>query len=192
MNESKIIPDNLQEQLFSVRDDITQASWATGDLTTEVIRYNAYNNTGATMTEIFKAVGSMVGKASRTIREYQVVSNRFSAEARLKYDVLAYGHFRIVATLDNAEEALQWAVDRVEDTGKPCTIDEFVFRFKVKQEPRESNPLDELLTFSGAVHDFIDNNRERLPMGLIEKIWRETELLDSSLREVAGLLETIV
>lgn len=191
MNEQRIIPDNLQEQLFAVRDDITQASWATGDLTTEVIRFNALNVTGATMTEIFKAVGSMVGKASRTVREYQVVSSRFTVDTRLKYDVLAFGHFRVVATLDNAEEALQWAVDEVERTGKPASVDSMLFQYKVKAAEREEDPLGKLLTFSGAVHDFIDENRERLPMKLIEKIWRETELLDGSLREVAGLLETV-
>jgi hypothetical protein len=191
MNESKIIPVDLQDQLLALRDDITRTSWAIGDLATEVIRYNALNNTGATMHEIFKAVGSIVGRESRTIREYQTVSSRFPFDVRDKFDVLAYGHFRVVTTQDNPEDALQWAVDQVDKTGKPATIDAMLMKYRSKKSETvdEKSPIDEMLTFGGYIRDYVDEIKERVPAGLVERIWKQTEELDKSIREVALMLE---
>jgi hypothetical protein len=109
---------------------------------------------------------------------------------REQFDVLAYGHFRVVAGMDNPEEALQWAVDQVASTGKPATIDAMLMQFKTeKAKGEEKNPLDEILTFSGYIRDYVDSIREKLPAPLVERVWRQTEELEKSMREIALMQE---
>lgn len=192
MNESKIIPINLQDQLMAIRDSMSRDSWGIGDISIQIVNLNRDNGTGATETEIHKAIGSIVGKASRTIREYIQVSQFYDDHDRELYDVLTFGHFRLALTTSDPRSALEWAVSEVPRTGKPATIDAMMMHckeIKVPDEPEEVNPMDKLLGFGGAIRDYIDQFRERLPKDLVEKVWKQTHEMDTTLREVAEMVE---
>jgi hypothetical protein len=191
VNETKIIPADLQDQLFALRDRDTNSAWRLGDLTNEVIKYNFRNATGASLMEIYKAVASVAGRASRTVREYQATAARFDQNCREQYDVLAFGHFRIASRLEQPLAALDWAVEQVASTGKPATIDamELMFKSAEQSEPEELvDPLDKILSSFGALRDYVSERRDRLPGPVVERIWRNLETLESDLRGVAVLM----
>jgi hypothetical protein len=191
MNESKIIPTDLQDKLFALRDRDTKTSWQLGDLTTAVLRYNAINGTGASLMEIYKAVGSVAGRSSRTVREYQATSSKFDVKVREQYDVLAFGHFRIAARLKLPFAALDWAVEQVESTGKPATIDAMELKFKdaeVGDTDVEPDPLDKIMNAFGAIRDYISDRRDKVPHTTVERIWHNLEVLEGDLRTVAVLV----
>jgi hypothetical protein len=187
MNESTIIPEKLQYQLFALRDVDTNNSWRLGDLTAEIIQYNDVNNTGASLMEIYKAVGSVAGRASRTVREYHLVSTRFTPDVRQQYDVLAFGHFRIASRLPDPIKALEWAVDQFTVTGKPATIDAMELMFgEPEAEPRdEVDPLERILNIFGAIRDYVSERKDKIPNTTVERIWRNCEVLEGDLRQVA-------
>jgi hypothetical protein len=170
---------------------MTRDSWAIGDIAITIIQYNISNKTRATETEILKAVGSMVGKASRTIREYISVSQFYKEADRLEYEALTYGHFRLAIKTNDPLGALEWAVSEVTRTGKPATIDAMLLHCQTTpvENGDQATPVDKLLAFSGAFRDFVDSNRDRLPQPLIERVWKITESIDKIVREVAEMVE---
>lgn len=137
-----IIPDEVQQQLIQLRDVITQVGWTVGDLTNYVIRHNAESGKWITKEVIYSAVGNLVGKASRTVREYAMMSAFYPVEHRETYEILAFDHFREAMRLnDHWREALDWCMEYAESHGgRPATVDAMVARFAFGREVGEEKP----------------------------------------------------
>jgi len=190
VNESTIIPDQLQNELFRIRDNETHDSWRLGDITIEIFEYNRLNATGAKDMEIYKAVGSMAGKASRTVREYYATSQLFGDHEREQFDMLSFSHFRIAARLQSPMEALEWAAAQVEVTGKPATVDAMEAMYGKHSSPGRDD-IEYMMGFPDAIRDVIDRYREHIPENIIEKVWKQTEDLETTIKEIAPFIDGV-
>ena len=129
---SEIIPGAIQDRLLILRDAVTDLSWQIGDITHEIFRWNHIKGTDYTREQICSAVGSFVGKKSRTVREYQYLSILFPEVLRERFNMLAFAHFRQAATLGtqaDAIKALEWAVAQTDFVGRPATVDAMIAQF---------------------------------------------------------------
>jgi hypothetical protein len=187
MNETKIMSDELFDKLMALRDTVTQSSWEIGDLTQDIIQYNILNETRASKTEIYKAVGSAVGKASRTVREIADVAGQYDQLTRGAFDVLSFDHFRVAARSDDPKTCLQWAMERVGETGKPATVDEMIYRFG--GEPKDVDPenIDDLIVMPQKI-------RARLAKFatsdlLVQEATGLTHKLENCLREISQRID---
>ena len=143
MSYSNIIPLEIQDALLVIRDADTRNSWAIGDLTYAVIRYNQLNQTGADLQTIYAAVGMFAGKASRTIREYLYLARFYAPELRENFAILAYDHFRTAATLgERAIMALEWAVGQGDELGRPASVDAMQAHFALPAPGEPEMPAD--------------------------------------------------
>jgi hypothetical protein len=138
---SNIVPAGLQDELISIRDRTTIDSWRIGDIVTETFVFCALNNIVAERQMVYAAIGSLVGKSSRTIREYHHLSEFFPDDWRSEFSVLAYDHFRVAAKFgpDKCKDMLGWAVDEVARLNRPATVDAMEAHF-MTQPPEPSSP----------------------------------------------------
>jgi len=139
VNYNDIIPEDVQQQLIALRDAITQIGWLVGDLTNYVIRWNADSGKWVTKDVIYSAVGNLVGKAARTVREYAMMSAFYTVEHREAYEILAFDHFREAMKLGDCwREALEWCVKHAETHGgRPATVDAMIAKFTFGKESGE-------------------------------------------------------
>jgi hypothetical protein len=187
MNESTIIPPEVFDELLALRDKVAVESWHIGDLAAHIIDFNESTGSGATKTEIHKAIGSVLGKASRTIREYIAVSQFWSGADREAYDLLSYDHFRVAMKHDNPRGSLDWALERVGETGKPATVDEMVANFRENPEKEEPG-VDKFIQMVSKIRNGILDLGEQVPGGTAREIDGVLNDLDRLLR---GLAETL-
>ncbi len=190
MNETTIIPMPLFDKLMEIRDKVTKSAWEIGDLTLGIVEYNKLNLTHASKTEIYKAVASVIGKESRTVRMYAHVSETFDDPTRTAFDVLSYDHFLISAGCEDPKAALQWAVERVSETGKPGTVDEMRRRFG-RGRPEEVTPnIDALLVLPGKIRDTLASLATLFDKDLYTEAVGITHELDDCLHEISDDIET--
>src|SRR4030067_1621895 len=124
---SEMIPTEYQDELLALRDSLTMNSWRVGDISLKI----AQRRMEFHPTDIYAAVGSFVGKAERTIREYAAISAFYAYETREEYDMLAYDHFRAAMRLgDEWKTALDWAADQVKTLNRPATVDAMESQFE--------------------------------------------------------------
>lgn len=136
-----VVPENLQNELISIRDCETLNGWRVGDICSEVCRYNETNGTNVTRQDIYSAVGLFVGKSSRTVREFHSLAQFFGPESRERYSVLAFDHFREASRLgpEQALVALEWAIKQADTLGRPATVDAMTAKFQ-PEEPGMPEP----------------------------------------------------
>jgi hypothetical protein len=127
MSYGAVLSNNAQEELMQMRDDFSNLSWRTGDIANREI--NIQVDKRVTRSFIYSAVASFIGKKGRTVREYAMIANMFPPNARKKYDVLTFDHFRHASRLDNPEDALDWCINQVEELGRPATVDAMIMQF---------------------------------------------------------------
>jgi hypothetical protein len=121
---SRIIPQQIQEELIALRDRTTADAWRLGDLVEIVTNYCKDNKLMVTDKVIHRAIGAFCGRAARTIREFSYLSNFYPPEIREVYSVLAMDHFRLAATFgEKWRQVLDWAVERTDELGRPATVD---------------------------------------------------------------------
>ena len=71
------------------------------------------------------------------------MSSKYLPEARLEYDVLSHDHFRLASQHTNPSEVLEYAVSKVDDYGRPATVDDCYQEFMIEEIPfTESDGLD--------------------------------------------------
>lgn len=127
-----ILPQEIQNELMVLRDVHSMTCWRIGDLTNQVIDWAIEQQENAPTREmIYSAVGNIVGKLPRTIREYASISRKYPPEIRQQYDVLAYDYFRNALTLcpDNPASALEWCIQQGDILGRPATVAAMVAHF---------------------------------------------------------------
>lgn len=137
MNYSDFVPEELQMELVAIRDAVTASNWRVGDICMELERYVVAMNKDVAKMEIYKAVGSFAGKASRTVREYAHLAGFYPEAIRREFEVLSYDHFRTAAMLKDWAEALEWCVAQVETLGRPASVDAMEAKFAVDGEYNE-------------------------------------------------------
>lgn len=147
---SDVIPQNLQDKLLALRDDISRNFWSIGDIGIMVCNYVDDNEMYVSRDFIWSAIGSYAGLAARTVREYYRVAKFFKQETRDKYEVLSFSHFMFASRFpDYWEEVLEYAVSETDKLGRPATIDKLdvVFTFgKIIEDDKtyNYNPPDEI------------------------------------------------
>ena len=128
---SQIIPEETQQELMAIGDDLSRSFWRVGDITNSLLA--VYENSDLGKSMIYSAVGLFVGKAGRTIREYAMVARRFDDAWRMEYDMLTFDHFRIAMRMgDDCEKVLEWAVTEGADT-RPATVDAILAKFAINE-----------------------------------------------------------
>ena len=170
---SDIVPMELQEELIMIRDTVTRQSWRVGDIVLLLIKLNPE----ALNDEIQKAVGSYVGKSSRTVREYAMISGFYCPEHRERYEVLSFAHFRTAMQLgDRWQEALEWAVAQVDCMNRPATVDAMELRFKDDVTP-ENYEAEEETHQPGQLRKILD----RLKKLLLREDYLSDELVEDAI-----------
>lgn len=133
-----VIPMEYQNELLNMRDMESRNSFRAGDITNELLAQNQDKDL------VYSAVGSYVGKAKRTVREYAMVSRFYPDKIRQKYEILSYEHFRVAMRYgDRWEEALEWSVDQTEIYNKPATVDAMETVFKAEETAENYQPYIE-------------------------------------------------
>jgi len=121
-----IIPSDFIEELIVIRDSITQASFRTGDIVNQIKQARPDLEPNL----VYSAVGSFVGKRSRTVREYAMVSAFYPMNIRREYETLSFDHFRTAMRYgDNWQDALEWAVNQTDVINRPATVDSMTEKF---------------------------------------------------------------
>lgn len=147
---SEIIPKNLQDELIQIGEDITRNTFRIGDIVVIVSEYVALNNIECSKSDVYRAIGSFIGKASGTVRGYETLARFYPESVRNKYEVLSSSHFRKAMELDRAsdigwQDVLDYAIFKIEDYGRPATVDELtrVFVYDVDEfYEREDEPFE--------------------------------------------------
>lgn len=138
-----LIPDGIQDRLIHLQSIDRASSFEIGDITLSLVSGILGTTPGVKKSDIYSAVGSFCGKASRTVREYAYISGFYGPEERQKYEILSFDHLRIAARLGGAWDiALDWVVRQCDELGgRPASVDAMLARFG--DFPTE--PLDEAL-----------------------------------------------
>jgi len=140
---SDLVPMLLQDELISLRDEMTRDSWRVADITEMTIDFNLSNHREFEYEDIYRAVGMFVGKASRTIREYHHIGRFFPLEIREQFSMLAFDHFRHAVCLgERSIRALQWAHEQTDILGRPASVDAMVAKFAIPQPGMPEPPPD--------------------------------------------------
>jgi len=76
---SEIVPKHLQEELIQIGEDITKKTFRAGDIVIAVMEFVAINGLGYSKSDVWRAVGSYIGKGSArySIRNLFVGSMRY-------------------------------------------------------------------------------------------------------------------
>lgn len=163
---NEIVSTEYQHELLQIRDNVTKDSWKIGDITLAI----KAEHPEFAANIIYSAVGSFVGKASRTVREYAAISAFYSPETRSEFDVLAYDHFRTAMQLGSMwKQALEYAVKAVDDLNRPATVDmmEYAFEggetsenFKQIENDQEKSDLGTVLRVAERLRDLVSRQPE--------------------------------
>lgn len=127
----------MLETLIQIRDDMTASYWEVGDIVNSIAVNAIANNLHADRMKIYQAVGMVIGKSQRTIRQYSATSTFYPKEIREKYGVLAYTHFVVASQVDGGvrwEEILESALDFIDLYGIPPSIEKLHWLAKPPQE----------------------------------------------------------
>jgi len=131
MSYEDVIPEEYMFRLMALAEEETKSSWEIGDITNLILK------TAGKRLEVYQAIGAMIGKKSRTIREYSRVSAFYPPDIRQRYEVLGYDYFRVAARSENWRQMLDWALVQMDNLdGRPGSVDAMVREFVVKPEKR--------------------------------------------------------
>lgn len=160
-----IVPNHLQEELIQIGEDITRHTFRIGDITIAVADFVEANNLDCTKRDVWRAVGSFIGKAAGTVQGYEALANFYPPSVRSDYEVLSASHFRIAMQIDskgeyNWQTVLDYALDRTKDYGRPATVDELMKVFIYGSEPFEYQDEPMMGTERNPVSDFINRLTE--------------------------------
>lgn len=104
---SELIPDEIINELLGIAEAEKVSSFRLGDITNELIE----GHPDVEHQIIYLAVGTFVGKASRTVREYAAVAKFYKPATRREYEILSFDHFRLAMRYgDKWQEALEWVM----------------------------------------------------------------------------------
>lgn len=141
-----LIPDDIQNELLQIQSDNNKNYWRTGDLCIQALEIGAINC--KPMDAIYSAIGLLVGRSNRSVREITAVAKFFPLEIRERYDMLSFSHFRYAIRLQNrAMEALQWCI---EGNTRPASFDAMYAHFTAPNSAFEEThyqPREETFIF---------------------------------------------
>ena len=126
---SIIIPNHLQEELIQMGEDITRHTFRIGDIILLIYDFVETNKMDCSRRDIWRAVGALVGKAATTIQGYAALAEFYPQSVRKHYEILSSNHFRVAMRIEskteiNWQEVLDYAMSKVDDYGRPATVDE--------------------------------------------------------------------
>ena len=155
-----IVPKHLQDELIQIGEDLSRQTFRVGDIVISIADYVSANNMQCTKRDIWRAVGSFVGKSASSIQSYEALANFYPESVRREFEILSSSHFKEAMKIDagtdyNWRTVLDYAMDRIEVYGRPATVDElrkvFIFNseeYEIDEEPIEilfRNPVDEFI-----------------------------------------------
>jgi len=159
---SNIIPNHLQQELIQIGEDITRHTFRIGDIVILITEYVEANDMKCSKRDIWRAVGSYIGKAAGTVQGYEAIARFYPQSVRNYYEILSASHFRMAMQIDskgeyNWQTVLDYAVDKIDDYGRPATVDELMKVFIYNSEPFEfedepisgveRNPVSEFINY---------------------------------------------
>jgi hypothetical protein len=138
-NYTDIIEDDDVNELLTLRDQTTEASFRAGDITLKYI--NKRQIYGVTKAYIYSATGSFFGRQARTMRDYSNVAEFYPKEVREQYPILSFQHFRVAMRSDDWEEVLEYAIEKDQ---RPATVDDCIAKFNIKNSV-DQDSLEDVL-----------------------------------------------
>ncbi len=171
MSYNSIIPTHLQEELIQIGEDITQHTFRIGDIIIAVIDFVEANHIPCSKRDVWRAVGSYIGKAAATVQGYEALARFYPKSVRKHYPELSASHFDKARKIESATDhnwqtVLDYAVSKIADYGRPATVDELTKVFIYDGEeydpesqdiiPRSSNPVDEFINGISQLRRVID------------------------------------
>ena len=183
-----IIPQHLQEELIQIGEDISRNIFRVGDIVISIVNYVEANGFDCTKRDIWRAVGSFIGKSASTVQGYEALASFYPQSVRSNYGELSSSHFKIAMKIDSTTEydwqtVLEYAVDRVQYYGRPATVDELAKVFIYNLEPFEfddDKPIEHIR--QSPVDDFINH---------LSSLRRTAELLPVPEQTRAELLDAL-
>jgi hypothetical protein len=124
-NYTKIVSDELLNQLMDLANRLDQAQWELGDLVIETAVQAKLSDSGYTYEDVCKAFGVVLGIRAKDFRIIADVATVFPKEEREKHPTLTWGHF-FRAMGPKWEESLAWMENGIDDLGRPASVDAFL------------------------------------------------------------------
>lgn len=110
MSDSDIVPEDYQNILIYLRDSITSACFAIGDIANDLVSKSLDAGLPVTDQRIFEAVGKYCGKSPRTVRYYAETSAFYDKEVRQEYETLPFSFFVFARSMNGKwKEVLDFA-----------------------------------------------------------------------------------
>jgi len=130
---SRLIPKSYLEDLIQLREEMTMSYWKIGDITNAIITMSVANKMPIEKMKVYQAVGSVVGKADRSVRLYSYLASFYPPDIRKLYEVLPYSHFVVACQYKGGsewEEVLNKALDFMDEFGLPPSVERLSFLAK--------------------------------------------------------------
>ena len=140
----RIIPPDVISELIFIGESASECSFRVGDITNECIRLNELAENDITHQLVYSAVGAFCGKASRTVRYYAEVAERFPGYVRTEYEPLSFSHFAFAMKYKNWDDILEFAMANMDEKGRPATVDALIaiYGYPEKEVADSTNILD--------------------------------------------------
>ena len=182
-----LIPQNFQEELIQMGEDITRHTFRIGDIVLSIYDYVEANGLECSRRDIWRAVGAYVGKAANTVQGYVILAEFYPPKVRQEYEVLSSNHFRAAMGIEKKlgiswKRVLDYAIDRVDTYGRPATVDELYKVFLHGGADYEMDEEEMIQAQHDPVAEFVD---------LVFRLQRQVQLLPISEAVRAELVEVV-
>lgn len=169
----KILPPDTVSELITLGQSVSENSWRIGDIANECVVLNKLAGNDITHQDIYRAVGAFSGRASRTVRYYAEVADKFPKKIRAAYTPLSFSHFAFAMKYTHWEEILAYALANFDNYGRPATIDHLtaVFSFPEKEVESPSVILDLISSLKKAIYKIpMSGDVRRLIVDALQRI----------------------
>lgn len=110
------LPSEVEQALYQLRDQISDTSWALGDIAHIMVE----EFPGVPAARIHGKIAAIVGLKGEAVKGRARVAAFYPERVRSQFEQLSFSHFREamrLGSLENAERALRWAVETADDYG---------------------------------------------------------------------------
>ena len=160
-----IVPQEVQEELMQINHTDGLMAWRLGALVDQTITYCKANFPTTPRMDIYSAIAAFWGRSSRSVREYYQVYTAYQNDDRIRFETLAFEHFRVALTLPvDPLSALEWCDAETERLGRPATVDAMVMHFTPTTDDNldDQDGQDEASELAGKLYRYACKTQLRL------------------------------
>jgi hypothetical protein len=112
-----VIPDDTQNLIMAIGDNISNDKWRLGDIVNEIKDIVTEENIDASMLDVYGFVSMLTGQqvSARTVEYYASLSLFYDRLTRERYSVLSHSHFAKARTYEsNWQDCLEYMMSYLE------------------------------------------------------------------------------